>query len=123
MSAAEGPVSPVVREGKIPPNAIKAAWLASLRNDASSLDIVRILEAAAPFMQAKRQSFTTAEELDTLPVGAVVLSGAYLLHANGQHIAFQRWEGGDWHRGGRSGSTHPDYIVPATVLHDPRHAG
>jgi len=40
-------------ESRIPPEAIKAAWLASLRNDVSSLDIVRILEAAAPYMLAQ----------------------------------------------------------------------
>lgn len=32
--------------------AVKAAWLASLRNDVNSEDIIRILEAAAPHILA-----------------------------------------------------------------------
>lgn len=36
----------------IPEAAVKAGWLASLRNDLSSSDITRILEAAAPHMLA-----------------------------------------------------------------------
>jgi len=61
----------------------------------------------------------TAEELDTLPVGSVVLSDPYRHHSHGFPVAFQRWEDGLWHRGGRSSDTHPDYILPAAVLHEP----
>lgn len=58
----------------------------------------------------------TAEELDTLPVGSVVLSEGYHHYANGMPISFQRWYGGDWHRGGRAASTHPDNFLPVKVL-------
>lgn len=60
---------------------------------------------------------TTEEELDALPPGSVVLSLSYLGQPSGQRISFQRWADGDWHRGARSGSTHPDNFLPATVLH------
>ena len=65
----------------------------------------------------KPQQVTTAEELDALPVGSVVLSDPYRHHSHGYPVAFQRWDTGNWHRGGRSSDTHPDYILPATVLH------
>lgn len=60
---------------------------------------------------------STEEELDALPPGSVVLSLSYLGQPSGQRISFQRWADGDWHRGARSGSTHPDNFLPATVLH------
>lgn len=65
----------------------------------------------------KPQQVTTEEELDALPPGSVVLSLSYLGQPSGQRISFQRWPDGDWHRGARSGSTHPDNFLPATVLH------
>ena len=79
------------------------------------------LEAAAPHMLAV---VSTEEALDALPVGSIVLSDAYryMVHGGadcGWPISFQRWIGGDWHRGGRSGSTHPDNFLPATVLYRP----
>ncbi|WP_426940282.1 hypothetical protein [Pseudarthrobacter sp. S6] len=61
---------------------------------------------------------TTVEELDALPIGSVVLSDAYT-GQSGQKISFQRWDDGDWHRGARSGDTHPDNFLPATVLYSP----
>lgn len=61
----------------------------------------------------------TPEELDILPVGAVVLSEPYTHHENGVRISFQRWDDGQWHRGARAGSTHPDNFLPVTVLFDP----
>lgn len=61
---------------------------------------------------------TTEAELDALPPWSVVLSTSYT--SQGDHrISFQRWEDGDWHRGARCGSTHPDNFLPATVLHEP----
>lgn len=59
----------------------------------------------------------TEEELDALPVGTVVLSDEVKHHEGGWAIAYQRWQDGDWHRGARSGSTHPDNFLPVTVLH------
>ncbi|AYN57898.1 hypothetical protein PP640_gp46 [Arthrobacter phage Faja] len=67
----------------------------------------------------KPRQVTTEEELDDLPPGSVVLSLSYLGQPSGQRISFQRWADGDWHRGARSGSTHPDNFLPATVLHEP----
>lgn len=61
---------------------------------------------------------TTEEELDALPNWSVVLSEKYLT-ASDDRIAFQRWHDGRWHRGGRSGDTHPDYFLPAAVLWEP----
>lgn len=66
----------------------------------------------------KPRTITTAEELDGLANGSVVLSDIYKPH-RGRAISFQRWEDGEWHRGARSGSTHPDNILPATVLYEP----
>jgi hypothetical protein len=75
-----------------------------------------ILEAAAPHL--KPRAITTAEELDALPIGAVVLSETYT-GQSGQQISFQRWDDGDWHRGARSSDTHPDNFLPATVIYEP----
>lgn len=61
---------------------------------------------------------TTAEELDALPDGSVVLSDAYLYPKSDERVVFQR-VGLDWGRPFRSADTHPEYIVPATVLHTP----
>lgn len=66
----------------------------------------------------KPRTVTTVEELDALPVGSVVLSLAYHSDVNGMAIVFQRWHDGLWHRGARSGDTHPDNFLPATVLHE-----
>lgn len=71
----------------------------------------------------KPKPVTTAEELDSLPAGSVVLSDPYryMVHGGadcGWPVAFQRWDDGMWHRGARSGSTHPDNFLPATVLHE-----
>ena len=67
----------------------------------------------------KPRTITTAEELDALPEGTVVLSESYHSGVDGMALSFQRWYDGDWHRGGRSGSTHPDNFLPATVLYEP----
>lgn len=61
----------------------------------------------------------TAKALAALPVGTVVLSDEVTHHEGGWPIAYQRWQDGDWHRGGRSGSTHPDNFLPVTVLYRP----
>ena len=66
----------------------------------------------------KPRTITTTEELDRLPVGAVVLSEKYLSHSDQWRVSFQRWHDGTWHRGARSGDTHPDNFLPATVLHE-----
>jgi hypothetical protein len=84
-------------------------------------------EAAARFVDeelrsrgwVKPRTITTAEELDALPNGTVVLSIGYHSDVDGTAISFQRWYDGDWHRGARSGSTHPDNFLPVTVLHEP----
>jgi hypothetical protein len=66
----------------------------------------------------KPRIVTTLEELDALPVGSVVLSEGP--HFRGEfRISFQRWDDGTWHRGARSGDTHPDNFLPATVLFEP----
>lgn len=66
----------------------------------------------------KPRTITTAEELDALPNGTVVLSNVYKAH-HGVAISFQRWEDGCWHRGARSSDTHPEYFLPVTVIHEP----
>lgn len=58
------------------------------------------------------------EQLDKLPAGSVVLSVETVHHEGGWPLAYQRWQDGAWHRGGRSGSTHPDNFLPVTVLHE-----
>lgn len=65
------------------------------------------------------RTITTMDELDALPEGSVVLSKDYIHHASGMRITFQKWDSGFWHRGGRSGHTHPDYFLPATLLYTP----
>jgi len=67
----------------------------------------------------KPRTITTVDELDALPNGTVVLSESYRSGIDGTAVSFQRWYDGDWHRGARSGSTHPDNFLPATVLHEP----
>lgn len=74
---------------------------------------------AAGYSKPRTITITTVEELDALPVGSVVLSEGYTHHANEMPISFQRWTGGDWHRGARAGNTHPDNFLPATVLYTP----
>ena len=66
----------------------------------------------------KPRTITTAEELDALLNGSVVLSTQYT-GQSGQQISFQRWYDGDWHRGARSASTHPDNFLPVVVLYEP----
>jgi hypothetical protein len=68
---------------------------------------------------SRPRTITSADELDALPVGSVVLSAAYRHHATHMQVAFQRWDDGLWHRGGRAADTHPDNFVPATVLYEP----
>lgn len=65
------------------------------------------------------RTITTVEELDALPNGSVVLSNDYRHWGEQWQVTFQRWDTGYWHRGGRSGSTDPDYFLPATVLYEP----
>lgn len=101
----------------VPFAAVDAAYDAALGTAVTTGDIERILAAAANHLRGG--AIATAEELDALPVGSVVLSHAYTHHENGMPIAFQRWTDGAWHRGARSSDTHPDNIIPATVLHRP----
>ena len=70
---------------------------------------------AAGYM--KPRTVTTEDELDTLPIGSVVLSEGRSFRG-GFRMSFQRWDDGLWHRGARSASTHPDNFLPATVLHE-----
>lgn len=65
---------------------------------------------------------TTAAELDALPVGSIVLSAAThedVRGAESYRLVFQKLYNRNWHRGGRSRDTHPDYVLPATVLYRP----
>lgn len=77
------------------------------------------LAAADAVDPRKPRTITTVEELDALPEGSVVISGEYRHYRNGMQLSFQKWDDGRWHRGGRSRDTHPDYFLPATVLHEP----
>ena len=65
------------------------------------------------------RTVTTVEELDALPTGTVVLADNHRHYLQEWRLSFQKWDDGDWHRGARSGSTHPDNFLPATVLHEP----
>lgn len=76
-------------------------------------------KALADLGWSKPRVITTAEELDALPVGSVVLSEGYTHHANEMPISFQRWTDGDWHRGARTGNTAPDNFLPVKVLYEP----
>lgn len=78
-----------------------------------------MLEAAAPYATTG-QRVTTEDDLDALPIGTVVLSEDVTHHEGGWAISYQRWQDGAWHRGARSGSTHPDNFLPATILHVPQ---
>lgn len=62
---------------------------------------------------------TTIDELDALPVGTVVSSDGYKYSRNYPHypVSFQKLYNGLWHRGGRTADTHPEYIIPAHVIH------
>lgn len=56
----------------IPDEAVEAAWRASLRNDLDSSDIIRILEAAVPYLseaarQPQRMSPTDWPDVPRLP--------------------------------------------------------
>lgn len=67
------------------------------------------------------EQITTAEEMDALPVGSVVLSEAYRRDTNDvrYRCAFQRLYDGAWYRGGRFRDTEVAYILPAVILHRP----
>lgn len=65
-----------------------------------------------------RKAIYTEEELGALPIGTVIISQVYG-KGNGYQCSFQRIYTGNWHRGGRSDSTHPDYFLPATVIWEP----
>lgn len=74
-------------------------------------------EAAAALVASgwtEQRWVTTEDELDTLPVGTVILSPTYA--AEGMPVAFQKWADGLWHRGRRCGDTHPAYFLPALHL-------
>ena len=77
------------------------------------------LAAADAVDPRKPRTITTIEELDALPHGAVVISPEYRHYRNGMQVSFQKWDDGRWYRGGRGRDTHPDYFLPATVLHEP----
>ena len=81
--------------------------------------LVSVLRSAGHMDPVEPRTITTAEELDALPEGATVLSIDYKHFGGGWRVFFQRWGDGAWHRGGRSASTDPDYILPATVLYEP----
>lgn len=67
---------------------------------------------------------TSVEELDQLPIGSAVLSEKYIAQQEDEEYpcVFQKLYTGDWHRGGRSSDTHPDYFLPARVLYRPSEA-
>ena len=71
---------------------------------------------------SKPRTITTAEELDALPIGSVILSETYRHYADGTLISFQRNQDGHWYRGARARDTHPDNFLPATVLYEPEPA-
>jgi hypothetical protein len=89
---------------------------ASVRPSAQDQDISEAILAAG---YSKPRTITTVAELDALPDGSVVLSDSYHSDVDGTAISFQRWYDGRWHRGARSGDTHPDNFLPATVLYTP----
>lgn len=69
----------------VPFAAVDAAYDAALGTAVTTGDIERILAAAANHLRGG--AIATAEELDALPVGSVVLSHAYTHHENGMPIA------------------------------------
>jgi hypothetical protein len=81
------------------------------------------MEDATRFYRLVREPRTieTEEDLDSLPVGSVVLSKEYQVLGDGGFwpVSFQRWDDRTWHRGNRSGDTHPDNFLPVTVIHEP----
>lgn len=86
-------------------------------DDVMGEDLAELLYASG---YRKPRTITTVEELDALPVGSVVLT------ATGRpahpFVASQKYDNnGDpiWHRGGRLGGSHGDYVIPATVLFEP----
>ncbi|AYN55822.1 hypothetical protein PP635_gp43 [Arthrobacter phage Auxilium] len=83
--------------------------------------IAAMKQMLTEFGYRKPCAITTFKELDALPVGSVVLSDSYryMVHGGRWPIAFQKWDDGLWHRGARSGDTHPDNFLPVTVLHEP----
>jgi hypothetical protein len=81
--------------------------------------IAAMKQMLSEFGYTRPRTITTAEELDALPIGSVVLSEAYLHHVDHWKVSFQRWDDGSWHRGGRSADTHPDNFLPATVIYSP----
>ena len=68
----------------------------------------------------KPEPITTEEELDALPTGAVVLADNHRHYLEDWRLSFQKWDDGLWHRGARTGSTHPDNFLPATILYNPK---
>jgi ribonucleotide monophosphatase NagD (HAD superfamily) len=78
-----------------------------------------IAQTIANLGYRKPRTITTAEELDALPIGSVVLSDTYRHFVDEWRVAFQRWSDGEWHRGARAICTHPDNFLPATLMHDP----
>lgn len=105
----------------IPAQAVEAAHeqLEAMGAYVSRDYVEAALEAAAPHMLAGDR-VTTEEQLDALPVGSVVLSEDVTHHEGGWALSYQRWQDGDWHRGARGSSTHPDSFLPVTVLHVPQ---
>jgi len=77
--------------------------------------------AALERVTVPADSVNSVEELDALPVGSVILSERYRysMKVPNYPVAFQKLYTKEWHRGGRVAETHPDLIVPATVLHRP----
>lgn len=81
-----------------------------------------IIEA---YLAVAQPVVTSVEELDALPIGSVILSERYIARQEGEEYpgVFQKLYTGDWHRGGRSSDTHPDYFLPARVLYRPEVKG
>lgn len=73
------------------------------------------------YLAAALPEVTSVEELDQLPIGSAVLSEKYIAQQEAEEYpcVFQKLYTGDWHRGGRSSDTHPDYFLPARVLYRP----
>lgn len=104
------------------PDGVRAAEELMIRTDRITkinyLDAERIISA---YLAAALPEVTSVAELDQLPIGSAVLSEKYIAQQEAEEYpcVFQKLYTGDWHRGGRSSDTHPDYFLPARVLYRP----
>lgn len=81
----------------------------------------KVIELLKPHLAVAQPEVNSVEELDQLPIGSAVLSEKYIAQQEAEEYpcVFQKLYTGDWHRGGRSSDTHPDYFLPARVLYRP----